>query len=251
MDYLSAYILTKNSEKYLREILEKLGEIADEIVVLDSGSTDETFAIVSDFPSCSWHFRTFDNFRDQRNYAINLCRYDHVFFVDSDEIPDQDLLDSIKATKGSGFKHDAYEVNREWVVMGQRVHCVYPVKTPDSPIRLMNRKYVSFEASSLVHEAPSGHRSLGKFSGRIWHYTFHDRDELYAKLDFYTDIAARDILARKARVTWADVLFRPLVVFVKWYLFNGGYKDGKVGLLLARFAFENVALKYQKARTVQ
>ncbi len=245
---LSIYILTKNSERYLLDILLKVVQIADEIIVLDSGSTDGTENITRQFPQCTFYNRLFDNFKNQRNFAISLCANDYIMFVDSDELPDQKLIDSIFTLKLYGFEHDAYEMNREWIVLGKRVRCIYPVKTPDSPIRLLNKKYVSFENSSLVHEAPSGYRSIGKLSGNLWHHTFHTREELYAKLNFYTDIAAQDIIRQNKRITWLDLKLKPVLVFCKWYIFNKGFMDGIVGLRLAFFGYKNVKAKYQKAR---
>jgi Glycosyltransferases involved in cell wall biogenesis len=248
MDKLSAYILTRNSQRYLHEILTKLCQIADEIVVLDSGSTDSTAQIVSEFPQSTFHYRAFDNFKNQRNSAISLCSNDFVLFVDSDEIPDQQLLDSIAYVKALGFQYDAYEVSRPWMVMGKQIHCIYPVKTPDSPIRLINKRYVSFDNSSLVHESPSGYRSISKIDGQLWHHTFHSSEELYSKLDFYTDIAAQDIILNNKQLSWLGIYIRSLIIFVKWYLINGGYKDGRIGMILAVFAYRNVSLKYKKAR---
>jgi hypothetical protein len=138
MTPLSIYVLTFNSEKYLSAILQAVAPLADDLLVVDSGSSDQTVAIAT---QCGARvlYRPFDDFRQQRDFAQQQCRHDHVFFLDSDEIPSPELVAHLQQLKQSGFQHDAYAIQRDWIVMGQQVHALYPVGCPDYPVRIIEK----------------------------------------------------------------------------------------------------------------
>ena len=243
---LSCYILTKNSEKYLESILNKIQEISDEVIIIDSGSTDRTKKIIEDFERTKFIFKEFLNFKDQRIYAEQQCANDYIFFLDSDEIPDSSLIQSIKKIKQNGFKYDAYKIKRKWQVLGKEVRCVYPIVSPDYPIRLYNKNTTSFDNSTYVHETPSGYKSVGILSGEIQHITFESKEILYKKLQFYTSIAANDLLVKSKKITLCKIWINPVGAFVKWYVFKQGFRDGFIGIILGKYAYDYTRLKYQK-----
>lgn len=247
---ISAYILTCNSERYIEEILTQLSKFADEVVVLDSGSTDATLERAARFPSVSIYHRPFDNFKEQRNYAASLCRNDTVFYVDSDEIPDDTLVNALFAIKAEMTELGGcgYAVSRQWYVMGRRVHSIYPVESPDHVIRLFDRRYISFDShSTLVHETLGGQSETRLLDGSLIHRTFHTRQEMKSKLEQYTTLAAQDLIQRKGKVRRIKVLSNPIAAFVKWYFFKRGFLDGQVGLMTGCYAYRYTWLKYRKA----
>lgn len=248
MTSLSLYILTRDSQKYLRQILEASKSIADEIVIIDSGSFDDTFQIASEF-KCRIFFRTLDNFRAQRQFAISKCKHDWVLSFDSDEIPSPELIQEIQQLKTNGFKHDAYSIKRKWNVLGKEVHVVYPIVSPDYPIRLFNKKIVVYdERSTRAHETPHGYNTLGQIESPLFHYTFETRRVLEEKLKQYSSIASEDLLEQKRPLHIGKLLFSPLAAWFKWFIVKGGYKDGSTGLVLASYAMRYTYLKYKKAR---
>ena len=248
MEKLSAYVLTRNSEKYLSQVLTSMDRMADEIVVLDSGSSDRTEEITRQFAKARFIFSEFKNFRDQRICAANHCSHDMILFLDSDEIPDKLFEDSVVALKNEGFVCDVYTITRRWTVLGREVRAVYPVSTPDDPIRIYNKTKASFEASPELHEAPRGYKSVGRIGGTVTHITFETLAEIARKTQFYSDIAANDLLQQKRNIGLFASLFMPIALFFKWYILRKGYKDGRVGFRLARFAYDIARNKYAKAR---
>jgi glycosyltransferase involved in cell wall biosynthesis len=245
---LSAYILTFNSESYLAAILQKLAGIVDELLIVDSGSTDRTLAIARDH-DCRIVRHPLTDFRQQRNFAQAACTNDMVLFVDSDELPSDELVRAIAALKERGFGKDAYEVRRDWYVLGRKVRAVFPVLSPDYPIRILDRRKVSFdERSRRVHETPFGFSSVGRIEAALHHHTFRSKEEMEQKLDHYTDIAARDLQERGSGTSRLTTLASPLAAFVKWYLVKGGWRDGALGVALSVYAFRYTRLKYRKAR---
>ena len=245
---ISSYILTKNSEKYLSEILSKLEVVSDEILVVDSGSTDKTESITRRFKSTRFCYNEFLNFRDQRLIAEKLCTYNTILFVDSDEVPDFEFIKSIKQVKTDGLKHDAYMVSREWNVLGENVHCIYPISSPDYPIRLYNKKNTSFQNSQLVHENPSGFHTVGMLKGSLRHITFRTKIELKQKVEFYTNIAAQDLIFKRKKINVIKIIFSPIAAFIKWYFLKQGYKDGYIGLVLGKYAYDYSRKKYTKGK---
>ena len=215
MTALSAYILTYDSELYLAAILQKLTGTADELLIVDGGSTDRTLAIAREH-DCRVVHRPLTDFREQRNFAQTQCANDMVLFVDSDEIPSGELVQAIASLKERGFGKDAYEVRREWYVLGRKVRAVFPVTSPDYPIRILDRRKVSFdERSRRVHETPFGFTSLGRIEAALHHYTFRSAEELERKLEHYTDIAARDLRERGRKPGLLKVLASPPSAFLE------------------------------------
>lgn len=248
---VSLYILTCNSARYLSLILERSQTLADEILILDSGSTDNTLSVAESF-GCKILFRPFDNFRNQRAYAIAQCRHPWVLSFDSDEVPSIELAAEINHLKQADFQHDAYTIRRDWWVLGKQVHVMYPVVSPDYPIRLLNRQRVSYdERSTAVHETPHGYTSLGQIEAPLHHYTFHTVQELKTKLDLYTTIAARDLHELKKPITRLKLFASPVAAWFKWYIIKGGWKDGRTGCTLAKYVFDYTRLKYLKARQLR
>jgi glycosyltransferase involved in cell wall biosynthesis len=249
MKGLSAYILTYNSQRYLNDILQMVSPICEDVVVLDSGSKDKTEDICTKYSNVNFFKKDFKDFKSQRNYATCLCKNDMVFYLDSDEIPDKDLIEAIIKEQYKGFLFDAYRIKRTWIVMNKRVHCIYPVTCPDYPIRLFNRNYSSFKASShLVHETISGYRNHSELAGQVLHYTFNSKQEIFAKVEQYTCLAAQDLIDNKRNTNFWKLIFSPIAAFNKWYILKGNIKDGNIGLVLSYYAFLYTRKKYIKAR---
>src|SRR5699024_9084341 len=134
-----------------------------------SGSTDRTEEICKRYKKVKFIFNKFKNFKAQRLFAERKVENNYIFFVDCDEIPDKKLIASIVEIKENRFQSDAYTVQRNWHVLGKAVHALYPLSSPDFPIRLYNKKYVTYRNAKTVHEAPTGYRSKEVIPGSIKH----------------------------------------------------------------------------------
>ncbi len=255
--HVSAYVLTHNSEAYLDTILAQLTQLADEVVVVDSGSHDTTLTIAAKHQARVLH-KDFVDFRSQREFAATACTHDYIFYCDCDEVPDTELVESVRAAKRSGLALSAYLVSRYWEVLHTPVHVVYPVRSPDLLPRLYDRRRCHWETGKLVHESLVAPPPLGQLDGRITHKTFETREEIDRKLRGYTDLAARGIVRKlqkrgknskwKALAHWLNGLGpSPLGAMLKSYLVRGGWRDGRVGLVLLTYAMRYSQLKHFKA----
>lgn len=251
---LSAYVLTFNSDVYLRDVLQQLARCAEDLVVVDSGSTDATLAIARD-AGARVVFRKFDDFIQQREFAAQECAHDWVLFVDSDEIIDDELIDEINRMKAAGFDsldYDGYRIRREWYVLGKRVHTIYPVKCPDFRVRLYNRTSGHFDMTSPVHEKIVGLRAVGNVSrGAIHHYTFEKRKDFDKKLQRYIPLAVEAMVRRGKSTSVMQVWLHAVAAFLKSFLIYQGWRDGRVGVICAAYAFRYTQAKYIGLRLKQ
>jgi glycosyltransferase involved in cell wall biosynthesis len=247
---LSCYILTHNSQEYLEQVIAPLQHVVDDLVLIDSGSTDRTKAIAEQYGARFIH-RPLDNFKNQRNFALDQCQQTWVLSLDSDEVPDQSLVDALRIFKETAGTTNiqALKIQRRWMVMGQEVQTFYPIKSPDFPLRLFRKDVVNFnDRSNMVHETPSGHEWEATLDGFVRHYTFNKVEDLYRKLNLYTSIAAQDMAARGKKASWEKILFSPFAAWVKWYLIKQGFRDGAVGWVLGQYAYDYTLQKYLKLR---
>lgn len=245
---LSVYVLTHNSETHLQNIITMLLPIADELLIIDSGSNDATQKITAQFPDAKFIQHAFTSFKAQRLFAEKTCQHNLIMFIDSDEIPNKELIQAISNLKQQTLKHHAYHIERHWTALGQPIHALYPVSSPDHPIRLYDKLHASFKTSSLVHEGISGQQSTGSLAGYLTHITFQSKQEIHTKLLKYTDLAANDLLEKGKKTTPIKQLMSAICSFIKWYFIKQGYRDGITGLILAKYAYDYTWLKYKKAR---
>jgi glycosyltransferase involved in cell wall biosynthesis len=241
---LSVCLLTFNSERLLREVLAPLVALADELVVLDSGSSDGTQAICAGF-GLTPRLRPYRTHAEQMNHAVSLAANDWVFCIDSDEILDEATVAAIRALK-AGAEPDpatAFRIRRHWHVLGREVHALYPVSSPDYPVRLFNRRRVRFNYAP-VDDKPFGFARTEILPGRVRHDTFHTLDEVFQKLNAYTSRLVRYSNVQPS--LWRACL-SAVLAFLKWYFRKGNWRDGPVGVVAGVYAFLYSFLKYFKA----
>lgn len=243
MTRLSVCLLTFNSARLLRQCLEGLKQVADELVVVDSGSTDTTLEILAEY-GLTATYRPYTTHGDQMNHAIALAANDWVLCVDSDEVLDGETLARIRELKGElDDPRIAYRITRHWFIMGRAVHAFYPVSSPDYPVRLFNRSSSRFN-DAPVDDKASGHARSEIIAGRVRHDTFHTLHEVFHKLNGYT---TRLNEHRPAQPSLLRAFLSPPFAFLKWYFVKGSWRDGRVGVVAGVYAFLYTFLKYFKS----
>lgn len=243
MPKLSVCILTHNSMRTLERCAVPALEIADEMIVVDSGSTDGTLDFLQRHQISPIH-RKYKSHADQMNFAIDAAQNDWVLCLDSDEFLGPETLTAIHALKdqeldpGLGFR-----IQRYWHVLGQEVHAIYPVSSPDRPLRLFNRQRVRFN-DMPVDDKAGGTSSRQTLPGKVVHDTFFSIHEVFEKLNSYT---SRLVCYQQVSPSLLKAFISPAFAFLKWYFRKGAWRDGPVGLLTAVYAALYTFLKYFKA----
>ncbi|MDU9354870.1 glycosyltransferase family 2 protein [Klebsiella sp. 141153] len=241
---LSVCLLTCNSARLLREVLPPLLRVADEFIVVDSGSTDETLQICQQFGITVYH-HPYAAHGMQMNYATSLATHDWVLCMDSDEILDEEVVAAILALK-AGEEPDpscAWRLPRYWFVLGEQVRTIYPISSPDYPVRLFNRQRASFNQRP-VDDQVVGHLTSIRLPGFVRHDTFYSLHEVFNKLNSYT---TRLVKAQKVRPSLSRGIISAIGAFFKWYLFSGAWRSGKVGAVTGLYATLYSFMKYFKA----
>ena len=234
---LAVLVPTRNEEHNLPACLDALGW-ADEIVVVDSESTDRTRAI-AEARGAHVLVRRFDNFAAQKNWALDRVARPWVLCVDADERVDADLARAIRALPAEP-EEDGYLVQRVNHFLGRRIdHCGWQ---GESILRLFRRDRGRFSAGH-VHERIEGPSRVGRLAGKLEHYPYQGWADCRDKLWRYARASARQAFERGRRAGWSSLVLHPPARFARMYLLQGGYRDGPEGAVLCGLAAAQVFLR--------
>jgi len=227
MPAVSVIIITKNEAHRIRRCLESL-QWADEIVVVDSGSSDDTLSICKEFTE-NVFVRPFDNFSNQKNAALDLASGEWVLSIDADEVVTADLAREIRQRiRSTGAGYAAYSVRRENFVCGRPIRHVFQ---NDTQVKLLKRGACRYFKS--VHEDLDVKGAIGMLESPLLHYNSDNLGEFIRKQNHYTTLEAKAKFERGERFSLVKLAFSPPRTFVYRYVMIGGYKDGWMGFVIA------------------
>jgi glycosyltransferase involved in cell wall biosynthesis len=243
MQSISAYILGYNeAEKIAGAIASVLW--ADEIVVVDSGSSDRTSEIAQGMGARVVQV-PFRGFGDLRNQAVAACRHDWIFSLDADERCTAQARDEILSILASTPAHDAYLVPRRNYMMGRWIRGSgwYPNFRQPQLFRKGAMRY----RQDPVHEGYEllTPRRLGQLHAEIWQFPFRNLEEVIRKMNRYSTLGAEKLAERKTTMTGA--LAHGSWAFIKHFLLKRGYRDGWAGFIIALGNFEGTFYRYAKS----
>ena len=225
---ITALAITFNEEENVKRYVESLS-FADEIIFVDSNSTDKTIAIAKEM-NVEVIIRKFTNFSEQRNYAISQAKNDWIVFFDLDEIITNELELEIKNIVLNPKSKVAFFVKRNFYFMGKRIR--FGGWQNDKAVRLFNKKFCEYNGN-LVHEEIKSSGAIGVLKNRLNHYSYKNFDNYNDKLNLYSNLQAKNLYNKKAKPGIYHLILRPLYRFIWQYLFRLGLLDGKEGFILA------------------
>ncbi|NML19821.1 glycosyltransferase family 2 protein [Pseudoflavitalea sp. G-6-1-2] len=249
MAVLSVVIITFNEEDKLRACLESVRTLADEIVVVDSLSTDNTEKIAKEF-GVRFVSQPFLGYIEQKNFALQQATHEMVLSLDADEVLDEKLQASMLAEKQKDFPFDGYTMNRTTSYAGKWIR--HGSWYPDVKLRLFDRRKSHFGGTN-PHDRiieSEGYRKK-HLKGDILHSSFESFTAHIAQLNRFTTIQAAALNKEGKKGTFAKLWINPIVAFVNGYIFKGGFRDGTPGLIIAVTVAYQTFAKYAKLRLLQ
>jgi glycosyltransferase involved in cell wall biosynthesis len=245
---LSVVIITFNEQRNIARCIDSILPVADDIVVVDSFSTDETVRI-AEKKGARIVQHPFEGHIEQKNFAITQARFPHILSLDADESPDAVFLSQIQSIKNNWI-YDGYSVNRLNNYCGQWIR--HGAWYPDIKLRLWDSRKGKW-AGTNPHdkfEMQADSRIL-HVPGNLLHYSYQTTDEHRKKADYFSGIAARAYNMNGKKSSVLKVAFSPVFRFLRDYIIKLGFLDGKAGFDIARIIAYEVYLKYSKLRKLK
>ncbi len=243
---ISVIVITYNEEKNLARCLESVAGIADEVVIVDSSSTDSTVAVAKSF-NARVVDHPFEGYARQKNFATAQASNDWILSLDADEELTSELKKSIEKVKNQPT-HKVYKMPRLTNYCGKWIkHCGW---YPDFQTRLYDRTKGAWE-DRKVHEFWKPHNSgdlKGTLSGDLLHYSFDTISSHLKKIDRYTELAALAAVEKGRSASIAKIIFSPLWHFISEYFIKLGFLDGFYGFVICRLSAYSAFVKYSKIR---
>ena len=223
-------MLSKNDELVIKCSLDRLSGWADEIVVVDDGSTDNTVEICKNAgANVIVHTMTEEGFSGQKNFGIENASGDWILQLDSDEVVTERMKGEITRVINNSGDMVAFSFIREEFFLGVSMSSI----TSDIPVRLFKKGKGRF--TNRIHERLEIGGKVGSIDGKVEHYPYNSISQFIQKNDFYTTVEAKLIFEKQGIITIKEIksnlTFKPLKLFWKLYVRKKGYKDGIYGLV--------------------
>ena len=247
MSKISAVIITFNEEEYIGQCIKSVAEVADEIVVVDSFSTDRTKEICLS-QGVRFIEHPFEGYRDQKNFALTQASFDYVLSLDADEELSPKLEKSILAVK-QDFRYDGYKFNRLNSFCGKWIY--HTSLSPERKIRLFNRKKAQWVGLN-IHETVSlnNPKSVKILKGNLTHWLYNSYEESIEKMNRYTTLLASEYYNQGIKSSAIRLLINPSWRFIHSFFLKGGFIDGYDGFVVSRYLSVTCFLKYVKLRNL-
>jgi len=240
---ITAIIPTLNEEIHIEAAIKSV-RFADEIIVIDSFSTDKTVELAKKHQV---HLiqRVFDDFSTQKNFAIDKAKHEWIYVLDADErvTPklEKEILEAVKKPKN----FVGFYVYRTFYFMGKKIK--YGGAQRDKVARLFLKKHCEYNGN-LVHEVITANGKLGYLKHKLDHFSYRNFDHFISKLNHYAALRAKRLNAEGKKVTFFHLLIKPPARFVIHYIIRLGFLDGFAGFVIAKTQAYGVLARYIKLR---
>jgi len=238
---VSVVIITKNVSNIVKGCIEKVCEITDDVIIIYNGDEEDTSATAL-HPACRVYHKTWEGYSVNKNKGIDAAFYNWILSIDSDEIPDNELINSL-----SNINFDdadaVYDIKFRSYFGGKLIR--YGSWGRDHHIRLFNRKHVKW-SEAMVHETlelPS-YIQKRKLEGHIHHYSVKDAAEFDSKNSYYAKLSAKKYFRSEKKAGMIKLYFSPIFGFLKNYIFFLGFLDGREGWNIAKTTIRSTRRKY-------
>lgn len=245
---ISVVLITFNEENKIKKTIEAVSSLTDDIIVIDSFSTDATKDICESL-GVTFIQKTWAGYGSQKNAGHVYAKYDWILSIDADEVVSAELLQELTNLK---FSSEKQVFNIPFKTYFCNILVRYGGWNPQFHIRLFNKKYTEWDALA-VHETLklSADTDIVTLTGTIHHYSYDSLEDYTAKSEKYTDLFAQRLKERGKKSTWIKVYLSPAFTFIKEYFFKLGLLDGAMGFKIACLNYHYTKSKYSKLKKIQ
>ena len=242
---LSLAVITYNEEENIIRLLDSIADIVDEIIIVDSYSTDRTKEItIQNYPQVKFFEKKFNGYGEQKNYALDLCTQDWILFLDADEIPNEILKRSIqKVVAAENSEFNIYQARFNNHIGNHQIK--YGGWGNVYRERLFKKKSAKY-SDDKVHEFLVYNEKAGFLEGKIDHYTYKNIHHHVMKINKYSDLMAKKMFEKGKKAKFLKIFGSPIFEFCKVFFIKGGFLDGIYGFYIASTMSYYTLLKYIK-----
>ncbi|WP_298790816.1 glycosyltransferase family 2 protein [uncultured Allomuricauda sp.] len=245
---ISALIITYNEIGYIEKCIESIS-FADEILVVDSYSTDGTFEYLKEHPKVNVIQNPFENFTAQKNFALRQSANDWTLFVDADEVVSKKLEEEIIDTVNKPNACEAYWFYRNFMFQNQRLY--FSGWQTDKNHRLFRKSKVKFTDKKLVHETLEVDGSSCILNERLTHYCYKNYEDYKGKMLKYGQLKAKESFYKEKQFNYALMIIKPFWKFFNHYIIRLGFLDGKKGIIISYLNALSVLERYRELKRLE
>ena len=226
---ISALIITYNEMGYIERCLESV-RFADEIVVVDSNSTDGTYEYLQSLPHVKVIQHPFSNFTRQKSFALKQATHDWVLFLDADEVVSEKLQKEIQSTLGAGTEHAAFWFYRQFMFRQKKLN--FSGWQTDKNHRLFRKSKAHYCDSRIVHEILNVEGTSGFMTEKLDHFCYKNFEDYKAKMLKYGQMKAKESFYKEIRFNYLAMVLKPAWKFFHHFVLRLGFLDGRRGITI-------------------
>lgn len=226
---ITGLIITFNEERNIEEVINNL-DFVDELIIVDSYSTDKTVELIKKYPKVKLVQNKFENYTSQRNIALEHANYNWILFIDADERISDKLKSEIITTVKNERTDSAFYFYRKFMFQGK--HLRFSGWQTDKNIRLFQKDKAHYVSTKLVHEKLIIDGTIGKLKHKLIHHSYTDYNSYKQKMVYYGKLKAKELLLKGSKPNIALFYLKPIYKFLHSYLVRLGIFDGKKGIII-------------------
>ncbi len=247
-DKISALIITYNEIGYIEKCIESVS-FADEILVVDSFSTDGTYEYLRNHPKVNVIQNPFENFTAQKSFALKNAKNDWILFLDADEIVSSSLKSEIVSTISEGTDVAAFWFYRQFMFQNERLR--FSGWQTDKNYRLFRKSKAKFSDSKIVHETLEVNGSSGIFKEKLIHYCYKNYEDYKEKMLKYGRLKAIESFYTEKQFNYLLMMLKPAWKFFNHYILRLGVLDGKKGFIICHLNALGVLERYKELKSLE
>lgn len=244
---LSVLIITLNEEQHIKSLLDDI-DFADEIIVVDSYSTDKTVSIVESFKNVKLIRHRFVDYTSQRNFALDQAKNSWILFIDADERLTPELKSEIVTAINSENVASAYFIYRIFMFKNSRLK--FSGWQTDKIFRLFNKSKCRYNEERTVHEKLIVNGPISSLKNKIIHFSYSSYEDYKSKMYHYGILKANEKLAKGIKPSFLLQLLHPLYTFLYQFIVRFGFLDGRKGVIICYLNAYSVYIRYKELRRV-